>query len=307
MFKLREKFVSIPKKALAKLGYRVVKISSFAPVKLFSFDGDPRSLRYLNRTLFFLIIGKIKDGRSLLLFPLGDDAAHPFVKAVKEAIGCSLSGGDEREAIRSNLLEFYSSYQPKCAAEVLGVAGKDIPMLDCQPPWVVIKPWENLTVEERRSIISRGEVKDNSRVSLFNEVGIDHGCNFCGPVSKIKLGIEVERLYAIMKSIGRNGYRRHDFADGDIRVDVLVHPSGDWRWFVKSGQHRVAVLSALGFKEIPIRVEAIVCRDEVDVWPHVLAGNYSRKMALRVFDNIFFGIGAPSNQESDVHRKSAFG
>lgn len=304
MSKSRERVVLILKRLLARLGYSVRPISSSAPMPLLSFDGNPRSLRYLNRKRHFLITGKMDDGRSLFVFSLGSEGGHPFVEAVREALGRSLPGGDGRQSIHSKLLEFYSSYQPGCAAEVLGASGDDIPMLGSQPPWVVIKPWEDLTVEERIEKIIKTEKEDNSQVST-SDISIEHGCNFCGPVSGDKLVIEVERLYAIAKSVSKNGFQRHDFVDGDIRADILVQSSGDWRWVVKSGHHRVSVLSALGFQEVPIRVETIVCRDEVDVWPQVLAGNYTREMALKVFDNMFSGVGAHEKKKRALQSEDA--
>lgn len=246
----------------------------------------------------------MEDGRSLFVFPLDGNDGHPFVGAVKEALDLSLSGGDGREVIRRRLQEFYSSYQPASAAEVLGASGEEIPVLGAQPPWVVIKPWEDITVEERIEKIRKTEKEDNGQVSNV-DISIEHGCNFCGPVSGEKLRVEVERLCAIMHSIRSNGFRRHDFIDGDIRADILVESSGAWRWVVKSGQHRVAVLSALGFREVPIRVETIVCRDEVEVWPQVLAGNYSREMALKVFDNIFSGVGVHERKKRAVRSEVA--
>jgi hypothetical protein len=280
----------VVKKLLANLGYNITTISSTKPTALLSFDGNPRALRYLKKSGEFLITGKVEDGRSLFVFPLDDKNRHPFVRAVQAALDVSLIGGDEKEAIRRRLMGFYSLYRPASAAEVLGAAAEEIPMLGDQPPWVVIKPWEDMSVQERIEKIIRTEREDNSQVSTA-PMSVEHGCNFCGPVSGEKLSVEAERLYKIMKSVIKNGFMRHDFKDGDIRADILVQTSGNWKWLVKSGQHRVAVLSALGYREFPIRVESIVCRDEVDFWPQVLAGNYSREMALRVFDNIFSGVG----------------
>ncbi|MBE0488169.1 MAG: hypothetical protein IBX53_03740 [Halomonas sp.] len=290
MSSLRKKGIEFIRIVLARVGYKLKPISSSIPIALPSFDGDPRALRYLRKNRDYLITARLKDGRSLFVFPLSDIHGHPFSGAVKSALDVSLTGGDEREAIRLGLRRFYWFHQPEFAAEVLGVAPKDIPMLGVQPPWVVIKPWEDMTVTERQEKIIRHERKDNSHISKV-DMSVEHGCNFCGPVSEEKLEVEVERLYKIMKSIRKNGFIRHDFLDGDIRVELLVDSSGNWKWLVKSGQHRAAVISALGFSSVPVRVGSVVCRDEVDVWPQVLAGNYSRKIALQVFDNIFVGVG----------------
>lgn len=68
---------------------------------------------------------------------------------------------------------------------------------------------------------------------------------------------------------------------------------------LNGGQHRAASLSALGHETIPVRLTSpssasIIRRDDVDFWPYVRTGLFSRETALEVFDRIFSGI--PSSQ-----------
>lgn len=289
MHKLKMKIAALAKGGLGFFGYGLVPVSLSKPISLLSFDGNPRSLRYMKKNRDYVITGWMKDGRSLFVLPLQGEDLHPFVEAAKEAIDVALVGGDEREAIRRRLMDFYSCYQPGSAAEVLGASAEEMPMLGEQPPWVVIKPWEDMTVIERMQKMTQHEKEDNGQI-VGSGISIEHGCNFCGPVSNEKLNIEVERIYRLVRSMRKNGFKRDDSYDGDIRADVLIDSSGEWRWLVKSGQHRAAVLSAMGFASVPIRVHAIVCRDEVDCWPQVLAGNCSREVGLKIFDNIFMGV-----------------
>lgn len=275
---------------LARMGYRLQPLDADRPIALPTFDGDPRALRYLKNGRDCLITGKMENGRGLLLFSLGANGKHPFVEGVRRVLDASGESISDKEVLRRTLHDFYSRHRPQSVAEVLGISTGKLPGFDDQPPWAVIKPWESLTLEERLRKMRVTERVDNRQVSNV-EMGIEHGCNFCGPVSDEKLKVEVERLYRIMQSIRRHGFVRNDFPDGDIRVDILVEAPGDWRWLVKSGHHRAAVMSALGFTTVPIRVDSIVCREEADVWPQVMAGTYSRHLALKVFDNIFSGVG----------------
>lgn len=290
--------IAIIRRLLARMGYRLQSLEISKPIALASFNGDPRSLRYLSRSRTYLITGKVEDGRGLLIFSLDANGDHPFVKSVKEAMG-PVGEVDERNTIKSILYNFYSRYQPGCATEVLGISAREVSEFGNQPPWAVIKPWEDLTLEQRIKKINKTEMIDN-RQALNVELSLDHGCNFCGPVSDKKLEVEVERLHKIMQSIRRNGFVRHDYDDGDVRADILVDAAGHWRWLVKTGQHRAAALSAFGFLTLPIRAETIVCRDEVEFWPQVIAGNYSRQVALQIFDNVFNGIGLRGKCEEPV-------
>jgi hypothetical protein len=296
----KQHVVEITRRLLAKMGYRLQSLEISKPIALPSFDGDPSSLRYLNRDRTYLITGKVKDGRGLLIFPLDANGDHPFVKSVKKAMEAA-GEVEEKNTIKAMLLDFSSRYQPGCATGVLGLSARDVPKLGEQPPWAVIKPWENLTLEQRIRKIHKTEMIDN-RQALNVELSLEHGCNFCGPVSDKKLEVEVERLHGVMRSIRKNGFVRHDYDDGDVRADILVDDDGHWRWLVKTGHHRAAALSAFGFLTLPIRADTIVCREEVELWPQVISGTYSRQVALQVFDNIFHGVGLCGKCEEPVAR-----
>ena len=47
----------------------------------------------------------------------------------------------------------------------------------------------------------------------------------------------------------------------------------------------------MGFTKIDVRVWQVIERRDVELWPNVQSGIYSIQMALKVFDNIYNGIG----------------
>ncbi|WP_147270440.1 hypothetical protein [Halomonas sp. DQ26W] len=65
----------------------------------------------------------------------------------------------------------------------------------------------------------------------------------------------------------------------------MSHPDGRWQALV--GQHRYAVISALGKPLIDIRVESFVGREEVMLWLGVVSGLFTPAAALEVFDACF--------------------
>jgi len=64
----------------------------------------------------------------------------------------------------------------------------------------------------------------------------------------------------------------------------------EWRAFGVGGDHRRAVLAALGWSHAPIQfTDMVLRREDVKSWPNVQNGLFSSAQALRVFDRIFEG------------------
>ncbi|MEW6655181.1 MAG: ParB/Srx family N-terminal domain-containing protein, partial [Bacteroidota bacterium] len=108
---------------------------------------------------------------------------------------------------------------------------------------------------------------------------------------------EALRIEYVLKQVYNKGYMRWNSSEGDVRATALVNESGEWRWLITAGNHRASAASALGYEEIPIRVNLVISRTHVKYWPHVVNGLYSEEDALKVFDNYFDGI--PPNVTED--------
>jgi hypothetical protein len=264
-----------------KCGFHLQSMKRFRPVDARSHEGNPLILSYRHPGRRLLLDAPVARGFGLLNYPF--DRPRPLVGVIPRALA---SPGQERALIRAALEEFYRDWQPRSAAEFFGLDGSEAEGLDELPPWLSKWPWDPLTLEQKRAQRRRTEGRENARV-LGRALGVEAGWKFCGPVSELKLHVEVERLARIVESIRTHGVRRHDGTDGDIRAIVLSHADGRWRWQVLAGQHRYAVMSALGHERIPIRVEQFVRRQEVMLWPGVAAGLFTPSAALKVFDDCF--------------------
>ena len=113
---------------------------------------------------------------------------------------------------------------------------------------------------------------------------------FVRPVSFEGVRIRLTRL---LKSIQKNGYYRHDGYNGDIGGYILVK-DGKFVVMIITGQHRIAVLAALDFQTIAVRIGhlsnlTVVRREEVHSWPGVQSSVFTIEEALQVFDRIFEG------------------
>jgi hypothetical protein len=110
------------------------------------------------------------------------------------------------------------------------------------------------------------------------------GFNGHGPVSDALGAIEFRRIAHLVISIGRYGFDR--VGDDGVQVDILLR--GDEKRFVNcGGQHRTAVMDAMGAAHVPARRRNIVNRDDAAAWPNVRSGLWTLAEALRYFDHLF--------------------
>jgi hypothetical protein len=117
------------------------------------------------------------------------------------------------------------------------------------------------------------------------------GWQYFGPVSDSVGLLEFSRLKSVYESINEKGYCPP--AKSHIHGEFLISDD-DWVWVNLGGKHRCAALIAMNYSEIPVRVRgkygaAFVRRCEVDYWPNVLNGLFSRDQALQFFDKMILG------------------
>lgn len=263
-----------------RAGLHIQSMKHFRPVDARMHLSNPLELNYLYPGRELLLDAPMEWGFGL--FNLSGH--HRFLNDVmQEAFD---NPGRERDLLREALRVFYADWQPANAAEFLGVSSGQAGELVDVPPWQACSPWDSHNAAEKSVKRQRTELRENTRI-LGKCLDINAGWKFCGPVSEDKLEVEVERLARVLESIRRQGICRHDGTDGDIRANVLTHSDGRWRWVVHGGQHRYAVISALGAPRATIRVERFIRREDVALWPTVTLGLFSQETALEIFDNYF--------------------
>jgi hypothetical protein len=193
---------------------------------------------------------------------------NPFVVALLDAVA---SG---RDSFHDNpLSSYYRRVQPATAAHVIGLG--DGSGLAKFPPWGTVLPWQRLTPAEQR----------DRCLALEETESCTHG-----PVSDRKGAEEIARLLSAYRSIERHGFTREL---GEVTGSLLL-AEDDWACHIVDGLHRVAAMQALGHVHVPVRIVtrgelAPVRRSDVDAWPHVRSGLFSRTEALDVFDRIVRG------------------
>jgi len=181
--------------------------------------------------------------------------------------------GLERGA--DGLASFYASHGPIDLCEMYGLDRRDAKGEDLDP-WEL--PWLHDPANRARPAAEHG-------------LGTEHGVSYFGPATPEKVALEIERLEAVRRSIERVGYQPTR-QTGSINGHLLVS-GGQYRFFVRGGKHRAAVLAALGWTHIPVRFRPtwprLVDRRDASSWSLVLSGDIDEDTAVAAFDTYFVG------------------
>lgn len=244
---------------------------------------DPIDAAYASPERPFVIDVPVLHCRGLhaLAFPMDPFGRHPFIATVR-AFGEGLT--DPRT---SPLSDYYRGYRPQTAAEVLGLPLAEVHPELARGPFAATLPWDFRSPVEAQAFWQMICALDYRRHGF--DLDHRHGWKAWGPVTDVALQAEFLRLLRAYRSILRQGYLRHSAHDGDIGGRILRSGS-ETRILLEAGQHRAAVLAALGWTGIPLRMtSSIVDRADVSSWPNVRRGFFTRQQALAVFDRVFAG------------------
>lgn len=283
MTKIRSVLKSLLVSIIHRFGYELSPLEDSSPIDLRSVCNHPYALQYHSLGRPILVDLDLSLGRGFRTLPL-TASRHPFVYAITRALATE----NRRQTLFNELKRYYEAVQPTSAADWLNLDQLQNPLLTKTKPWGLSMPWDKKTPEEWR--LSREEFVVSENRQLGNSLQIEGGWHFWGPVCPLKLEIETNRLFELSQSIETKGVVRHDFQDGDIRAIILKKADNSWRWQVTGGEHRAAVIAALGQKSTAVRILQIVYREDFELWPGVVSGVFSPEAALATFDLIFEGL-----------------
>ena len=229
-----------------------------------------------------LVEARISDGIGLHHFGLAS-GYHPYVRAVAEAARPSCD--DPERAIREALAMYFNRVQPQSPADWLDMPGAPSELVNA-PPHASTLPWQKNSPARWQEVREKGVQNENRLAG--DELPLSDGWHACGPVSDRKLDVETCRLLKLLESIQRKGLQRHNGRDGDIDAVLLRSGRGE-RWWINSGHHRSAVLSALGYKTAPVRIKAVIDTTEAKSWPQVQSGLFTEAQAVRIVERLVDG------------------
>lgn len=275
------------KEGLKRAGYRLERIRPPAGTKA----PEPRRLprltdvdvRFHIGDWRYLVSATLMVGRPC--FGYGPNSWHPFVETVSQ-----LLKNPDLDYEESVLNSHYSTWQPRTVAESqFPVGNSPEPVLSRLAAHTLFEPW-----------LLQPPPCDNP----LNPQCRPSGAPLHGPVDPHEGLNEFARLQTMIDSIERYGYNPDEFPRGLITGIVLKH-EGRQRFLVVHGQHRTAVLAAMGRDEIEVGIRgdgpSVVDSSEAEQWPHVIRGLVSAETAVAQLARYF-----PDEVEDDpafaVHR-----
>ncbi|WP_006786932.1 hypothetical protein [Thiorhodospira sibirica] len=233
-------------------------------------------------------------------FPCTQDSGHPFIETLMD-----YESGKVRTYAGSALERFYQNWQPKNAAEYLGV--DDIPrcekLRELQATEGVF-PWSRNDPKSYGETVNHVIRKASS--SPYGKIKqTQNRWHLFGPATSESSEHEHRRLIGAYTSIKNKGYQRNSTNDGDIRGTLMLS-NNDWCILIGGGgQHRSSVLSVLGLITVPVRLfynlPMIVRREDSSYWPHVVDGLFTKEAAINIFDRIFEGRQPWQERQTENH------
>jgi len=212
---------------------------------------------------------------------------HPWSETARQLIRCS----GTLKYDESVLSEFYEHWEFPIIHDVFAALIRDE---KCRNHFLKIfhgefLPFCNVPAEnlgQRIATVTSYLETDNAAAGY--SLTADQSVEQNGTWTPRKGEIELKRLAELITSIQRNGYQRSLAPDGDILAYALQRED-EFRYVIVSGLHRTAVLSALGYEQITLRLRRnmVVKREDVGSWPLVTHGAYSTRSALAYFDHLF--------------------
>jgi hypothetical protein len=222
-------------------------------------------------------------------------AGNPFVETL-------IDYSAKKSHYSGSKLENY--YKHFCPSSMKIVLDSNNPILEKYHPMATVMPWSTSTPEEK---FLRACVDVNAPNILSNEaqkLGLtaekDYGWQYFGPVSEELGKAEYTRLISVYETILKNDYKPERY--GYIHGQFLIHDQ-KWVWVNIGGKHRFATLAALGFTAIPIALRSrssalYINRSDVDYWPNVKNGLFTKADALNIFDRLMHGTSYTSLMNS---------
>ena len=206
------------------------------------------------------------------------------------AIACMASLEQEKDASESSQVihdvcqQYYDGMILDSAADFFGLAHPANPALLHADPYCEAWPWQPVSLAAASAYYRQG-IEREYRQYASNEMQIEYPWYY-GQVSKKKIRFEASRLCSVMASITSRGYCFADSNDGDI-VGWLMIDGPNWHVHVHSGLHRLATLTGLLYRVLPIRIQKVIYRDQIKTWPNVRSGLFTAAEADTVFQSCF--------------------
>lgn len=228
----------------------------------------PEGLQVLqtHSAIFRVDLSKCRDNNGFLYTEPG----HYFVETLRQ-----YEANEHLDYENSYLRQYYKAFQPQNRRDnyLLDREGDIFPL---NHGWLY-DPWRKPANPPLRK--ERFETRKGGNHNL-------------GPNTEEFGRAEFKRLVHAYNMLKQHGYHPDYFVDGYITGYLLIRKN-DYRFVTSEGQHRIAALAALGYKNIVCRFDMkhwtneTVFYNQAHKWPQVKAGIFSHRVATLCFEHFF--------------------
>ncbi len=269
---------------LSPFDLEIIGSKKSKPFNLINKDTNALAAYYLAGQKEIIINIDMSQGRTNQWFDLSDKSLDPNIFAIRNAIKKNLIKDDLYNEILSTLLEKKSLVSYNNAAEFLDVDNDVDENISHYPWWAEVNPWDNTSFDEQVKYYPE-EVKKNREKNGMTFTTND-------PNEIINQGVEDSvRSHAMQyakltEKIKKNGFK-HGGNYGYITAEIFIKKN-EMRWKPgREGNHRTAIVAALGYKSIPVLINKIIKLDDLEYWPNVMRGTFSANQAKQIFNSVF--------------------
>ena len=244
----------------------------------------PCALQYKYFNRLSLLRVPLSMGRTSRWFDLSENSLDPPLISLRTALSRNLDVNELCDYLNRELKIYYDLVTPLNAAASVGIDNASDFLLSEYPPWASVLPWDADSVEDKfRTFpvsVKADRLKSGFKINSNDPIKIME-------IDKLSsLDSHVVQFSKLLTSITKHGMLQGG-KYGYISAFILVD-SGDWRWILGGeGNHRAIVASALGYNELDVLVEGIIRKEDVEWWPNVCNGLYTKHQAEKVFNDIF--------------------
>lgn len=228
---------------------------------------------YVGNVYRFLTIPKYqlkidpKDARSIFGASFGPDGWHHLKITLKE-----YDADPDLYYKNTTLYKFLKKFRPKSTCDLF----PESDTTQCRLPLFVF-PWGTFWKKET-------DIIKNPWTSRF-----------CGPSQDSFIQEEYIRTINLYNKIKEDGYQPWNYGNTFIGGVLLVNKNNEHRFVVLQGNHRMAILSHLGYQNIVVReIEnnvSPIFESDIKSWPLVCTGQCPEEFASRIFNYFFNQTG----------------
>lgn len=280
------------------IGYRITRAGT--PSGKCGAFNDPREVEYSTGRGSFIMTLPFKSGGDWAYAKYDTNSLSPYYQAI--AAAQHYIDRDKKAAfdvIRYIIAEYARTVFLKGPNDLLGLSAAESKFQGARGVWEMALPWDAGSIDELAKRRIENVRRENLRYGLRSSRNLTDGYEV-----EEKVRVETQRTWELFLSLRRRGF----VVDQGNMICARVYVKSDrFVWRVSGGMHRAAILAAMGYDSVPVKVTQIIRYDDWAYWPNVQAGVYTQENSQALFDRIFYGQApAAFSKWAELVQKKSF-